>query len=375
MNAERAGLYVHIPFCLTRCGYCDFNAYAGLDHLAGPYVEALRREAELVAGGWQGVPFNSIFFGGGTPTTLASATIGSLIEAFRERFVVLPDAEVACEANPDTVDANSLAGLRRSGVTRLSMGVQSFDADVLASLQRIHSADSARRAYRAAKEAGFDNVNLDLIYGAEGETLDSWRRTLEEAVALRPEHLSCYALTIEPNTMLGRQVAAGMARAPDPDRQADMYELACETLSSAGYRHYEVSNWALPGRECRHNLGYWEGRPYLGLGAGAHSFRAGRRWWNLRPPHQYIESLAANRLPIGGEERILDEGEKLEALLLGLRVDRGVPDSWVPSQVAEDLIGRGLARVRGSRFALTDRGMLLASEVVLAVEGGSLEHT
>jgi len=375
VNAERAGLYVHIPFCLTRCGYCDFNAYAGLDHLAGPYVEALRRETDLVAGEWQGVPFNSIFFGGGTPTTLASATIGSLIQAFRERFVVLPDAEITCEANPDTVDANSLAGLLRSGVNRLSMGVQSFDADVLASLQRIHSADSARRAYQAARDAGYDNVNLDLIYGAEGETLDSWRRTLEEAVALRPEHLSCYALTIEPNTMLGRQVAAGVSRAPDPDRQADMYELACETLNSAGYRHYEVSNWALPGRECRHNLGYWEARPYLGLGAGAHSFRGGRRWWNFRPPHQYIDSLAAKRLPIGGEERILDEDEKLEALLLGLRVDRGVPDSWVPSQVAEDLIGRGLARVRGSRFALTDRGMLLASEVVLAVEGGSLEHS
>ena len=372
MSAERAGLYVHIPFCLTRCGYCDFNAYAGLDHLAAPYVDALSREADLAADGWQGIPFTSIFFGGGTPTTLSSATIGSLIETFRERFTFLPDSEITCEANPDTVDEVSLASLREGGVNRLSMGVQSFDADVLASLQRIHSADSARRAYRAARDAGFDNVNLDLIYGAEGESLDSWRSTLEEAVVFRPEHLSCYALTIEPNTMLGRQMAAGRAQAPDPDRQADMYELACERLRYAGYRHYEVSNWALPGRECRHNTGYWEGRPYLGLGAGAHSFRMGRRWWNVRPPHQYMESLAAKRLPIGGEERIGGADVKLEALLLGLRVDRGVPHSWMPSRVAEDLIERGLGRVRGSRFALTDRGMLLASEVVLAVEGEAI---
>jgi oxygen-independent coproporphyrinogen-3 oxidase len=214
-------------------------------------------------------------------------------------------------------------------------------------------------------------VNLDLIYGAEDETVDSWRRTLEEAVALRPEHLSCYALTVEPNTMLGREVAAGLTRAPDPDRQADMYELACETLSTAGYVHYEVSNWALPGRECLHNLGYWEGRPYLGLGAGAHSFRARRRWWNLRPPHQYMKSVETGEPPIGGEERVRGEDGELETLLLRLRLDRGIAGSSVPPEVADDLIGRGLARRRGTRFALTDRGMLLASEVVLAVEAGS----
>ena len=371
MTVERAGLYVHIPFCLTRCGYCDFNAYAGLDHLAAPYVDALRHEAALTANDWKGLPFASIFFGGGTPTTLSSETIGMLVNTFREGFVLSPDPEITCEANPDTVDVPSLKGLRHAGVNRLSIGVQSFDPDVLASLQRIHSAESAGRAYGAARDAGFGNVNLDLIYGAEGESLDSWQGTLEEAVALRPEHLSCYALTIEPNTMLGRQVAAGIARAPDPDRQADMYELACDTLSSAGYLHYEVSNWALPGRECLHNLGYWEARPYLGLGAGAHSFRAGRRWWNLRPPHQYMETLSEHRLPVGGEEWIRDEDGKLEALLLGLRLDRGVPHAWVPPQLAEDLVERGLGRARGSRFALTDRGMLLASEVVLAVEAGS----
>jgi putative oxygen-independent coproporphyrinogen III oxidase len=371
VTSARAGLYVHIPFCLTRCGYCDFNAYAGLDHLASPYVEALRREAGLAGDGWEDVRFATMFFGGGTPTTLSPETIGRLIRAFRQGFAFTPDAEITCEANPDTVDAGSLAALRGEGVNRLSMGVQSFDPSVLAALQRIHSADSARRAYQAARVAGFDNVNLDLIYGAEGETLESWRRTLEEAVALRPEHLSCYALTIEPNTMLGRQVASGSIPAPDPDRQADMYGIACEILGRAGYVHYEVSNWTLPGRECLHNLGYWEGRPYLGLGAGAHSYRGDRRWWNVRPPHQYIESLAAGRLPTGGEERVEGEEAQLEALLLGLRLNRGIPEAWVPTDVAEDLVGRGLANVGDSRFALTDRGMLLASEVVLAVEAGS----
>jgi putative oxygen-independent coproporphyrinogen III oxidase len=365
-----AGLYVHIPFCLTRCGYCDFNAYAGLDHLAMPYVEALRQEAVRAAKSWKGVGFSTIFFGGGTPTTLPSHTIGMLIESFRELFEFVPNSEITCEANPDTVDERSLADLRRAGVNRLSLGVQSFDPGVLAALQRVHSADSARRAYGAARTAGFDNVNLDLIYGVVGESLDSWRRTVGGAVKLRPEHLSCYALTIEPNTMLGRQVAAGAA-APDPDRQADMYEIACAALGAAGYVHYEVSNWALPGRECLHNLGYWEGRPYLGLGAGAHSFRAGRRWWNLRPPHQYLETIAAGRLPIGGEERLDGREAELETLLLGLRLNRGIPDSWVPADVTEDLLARGLARVRDDRLALTDRGMLLASEVVLAVEAGS----
>jgi putative oxygen-independent coproporphyrinogen III oxidase len=365
-----AGLYVHVPFCLTRCGYCDFNTYAGLDHLSGAYVKALHAEAALVAPRWEGVVFTSLYFGGGTPTTLATTTISGLIDMFRERFGLTPEAEVTCEANPDTVDARSLEELRRAGVTRLSLGVQSFDEGVLRSLQRLHSGDSARRAYRAARSAGFDNVNLDLIYGARGESLDAWRSTLEEAVLLRPDHLSCYALTVEPNTMLGRQVASGATPSPDPDTQSEMYDVACQELGRAGYAHYEVSNWALPGRECLHNLGYWEGRPYLGLGAGAHSYRDGVRWWNLRSPHQYIESVAEGMIPVGGEERVEGPDARLERLLLGLRTARGIPRSSVPGEMRRQLVQEGLARSRGDRFALTDRGLLLASEVVLAVEQG-----
>jgi putative oxygen-independent coproporphyrinogen III oxidase len=363
-----AGLYVHVPFCLTRCGYCDFNAYAGLSHLGPAYAEALRREADLHAGAWAGVRFVSIFFGGGTPTTLPAETLAALVATFRDRFDVADDAEITCEANPDTVDRIYLEGLRAAGITRLSMGVQSFDPAVLASLERVHSADSARRAFGDARAAGFDDVNLDFIYGALGETAASWRRTMEEAVALGPEHLSCYALTVEPNTPLGHRVFTGRIPQPDPDLQADLYEIACERLSAAGYRHYEVSNWALPGHECLHNLGYWEGRPYLGLGAGAHSFRDRRRWWNLRLPQRFLETVAAGRSPVEGEERPDEKEAVLERTLLSVRLDRGIPDSGVPADVAEASLAGGLARRESGRFALTDRGMLLASDLVLALE-------
>jgi putative oxygen-independent coproporphyrinogen III oxidase len=363
---SQAGLYVHVPFCLTRCGYCDFNTYAGLDHLAGGYVEALRREAEMWAPEWQ-EPLVSIFFGGGTPTTLPSATLVSLLDGLRGSFAVDPDAEVTVEANPDTVDEVYLTAIRKAGLTRLSMGVQSFDSQVLKALERIHSPESARRAFAAARRAGFDDVNLDLIYGANGESLDSWRRTLEQALELAPEHVSAYALTIEPATALGRKVAAGLTPPPDPDRQADMYEMTCESLRGAGYEHYEVSNWARPDHCCRHNMGYWEGRPYLGLGAGAHSYRDGVRWWNVRPPQQYMSMVAAGERPMGGEERLSNDERRIERLLLGLRTADGVPSAWVDERRADEFVADGLALRRGAYVALTDSGLFLASDLVLAL--------
>lgn len=364
VGSADAGLYVHVPFCLTRCGYCDFNAHAGLDHLKAPFVEALLAEADLAAPSWAGIRFVSVFLGGGTPTTLPPPAIAGILDRLRTRFDLAPDAEVTSEANPDTVDEASLTALRGAGVTRLSMGAQSFDPSVLRALERIHSPDSVRRAVGAARAAGFDDVNLDLIYGTRGESEASWARTLDEALALGPEHLSCYALTIEGSTPLGRQVSLGLQAPPDPDEQADRYEVACGRLARAGYRHYEVSNWARPGRECLHNLGYWRGRPYLGLGPGAHSHRAGRRWWNVRSPERYVAEVAAGRQPVGGEEALDPQTARLERLLLGLRVADGVPASWVPPQVAGRFVDRGLAHRRDGRFALTDRGMLLANEVV-----------
>jgi putative oxygen-independent coproporphyrinogen III oxidase len=364
-----AGLYVHVPFCLTRCGYCDFNTYANLGHLRPSYVEALRAEADLSAVDWSDEHFVSLFLGGGTPTLVPLPEMVSLLDHLRTTFAFEPDAEVTAEANSDTVEESYLRGLREAGVTRLSMGLQSFDRAVLRALERIHSPESALAAFRSARRAGFDDVNLDLIYGADGESVVSWRTTLERTIELEPDHVSAYALTIEPATPLGRKVQAGLVPPPDPDVQAEMYDVACETLGQAGFEHYEVSNWAKPGHRCRHNLGYWDGRPYLGLGAGAHSYREGRRWWNVRPPTQYLELVAAGERPVGGEELLGDDERRIERLFLGLRVADGVPASWVEERLAQPLVDDGLAQRRAGRLALTERGLFVANDIVLALSG------
>jgi oxygen-independent coproporphyrinogen-3 oxidase len=362
-----AGLYVHVPFCFTRCGYCDFNAYAGLDHLASRYVDSLEAEAGLWAEDWRGERFHSVFLGGGTPTTLDQADLVHLLVGLRGRFDVESRAEVTIEANPDTVDAAKLAALLEAGYTRLSMGAQSFDQRVLDALERVHRPASVRRAFAAARAAGHTNVNLDLIYGANGETLPTWRRTLKETIALRPEHVSAYALTIEPATPLGRKVQAGLVPGPEPDLQADMFELACELLGQAGYGHYEVSNWALSGFECRHNLGYWRKQPYLGLGAGAHSYRDGRRWWNLRPPTEYLNAVEHGLRPVGGEERLTPQDERLEEIFLKLRILEGVSVTSVAGDVASGFLKQGLLRRRNGHLVPTERGMLLLNELVLGL--------
>ncbi len=362
-----AGIYVHVPFCLTRCGYCDFNAYAGMDHLQPRYLSALHSEAALTAMSWSDDEIVSVFLGGGTPTTMPTDDLAGLLTRLRSLFDVTDDAEITTEANPDTVDRDSLAALRAAGFDRLSMGAQSFDLRVLDALERVHSPDSVRRAFGDARAAGYENVNLDLIYGADGESLESWDATLRETVALAPEHVSAYALTIEPATALGRDVAAGATPAPDPDLQADMFSLACEVLGAAGYRHYEISNWAKPGDECRHNLGYWERRPYLGLGAGAHSYREDHRWWNLRPPEGYMEAVEAGRVPIGGEEHLEPSDTYLEEVFLRLRILEGIPSSWVDDGVADPFLDGGLLTDEDGRLVPTERGMLLLNELVLAL--------
>jgi oxygen-independent coproporphyrinogen-3 oxidase len=364
-----AGLYVHVPFCVTRCGYCDFNAYAGLDHLRSRYIAALVREADLAADEWSGETFVSVFLGGGTPTTLDVEDLQALLTRLRSTVDVASDAEITIEANPDTVDRAGLSGLLDAGYARLSMGAQSFDHAVLAALERLHDPDSAKRAMHAARAAGYANVNLDLIYGANGETLESWERTLRATVDLQPEHVSAYALTIEQSTPLGRKVQRGVVPAPDADLQADMFELACEVLGEAGFRHYEVSNWAKPGLECRHNLGYWERRPYLGLGAGAHSYRDDGRWWNVRPPEEYLSLVENGRLPIGGDERLEPSDAHLEEVFLRLRILEGVPSSWIEDERSAPFVESGLLLEIDGALVPTERGMLLLNELVLALAG------
>jgi oxygen-independent coproporphyrinogen-3 oxidase len=365
--ATIGGIYVHVPFCLTRCGYCDFNAYAGLERLQPRYLRALLAEASLAAPSWRDVEVDTVFLGGGTPTTMEPADLKSLMTHLRDRFRVTDDVEITIEANPDTVDRTRLEQLRAAGFDRLSMGAQSFDPAVLRSLERVHSPESVRRAFDAARAAGYDNVNLDLIYGADGEGLDSWEDTLHETVALAPEHVSAYALTIEPATPLGRRVAAGEVPPPDPDLQADMFSAACDVLASAGYVHYEVSNWAKPGYECRHNLGYWERRPYLGLGAGAHSYRDARRWWNVRPPEDYLARVEAGELPEGGTEQLAASDAYLEEVFLRLRTLQGIPASWVDAGIAEPYLQLGLLTLDADALIPTERGMLLLNELVLAL--------
>jgi putative oxygen-independent coproporphyrinogen III oxidase len=369
-----AGLYVHVPFCLTRCGYCDFNAYAGLDGLKPRYVEALCREASLAAPEWP-ERFVSVFLGGGTPTSLEPRHLAELLAHLQETFDLDDGAEITIEANPDTVDEPRLRTLHDAGYRRLSIGAQSFDPSVLTALERIHQPESVRRAFRAARAAGYDDLNLDLIYGANGESIASWRRTLEETIALAPEHVSAYALTIEPATRLGRKVAAAEITAPDPDTQADMFELACELLGSAGYLHYEVSNWARPGFECRHNLGYWERRPYLGLGAGAHSSRGSYRWWNIRPPETYLEAVESGALPVGGSEELGAEEIALEETLLRLRTQRGIGAEAESARRAERFVADGLLARENGSYVATERGMLLLNELVLGLAEPSLAQT
>jgi putative oxygen-independent coproporphyrinogen III oxidase len=372
-----AGIYVHVPFCMTRCGYCDFNAYAGLDALKPSYLEALFQEVELAAPAWHGEEFVSVFLGGGTPTTMEPADLKALLAHLRDRFALTRQAEVTIEANPDTVDEASLRALLEAGYDRLSMGAQSFDPSVLKALERIHQPASVRRAMAAARRAGYANVNLDLIYGAEGESADSWERTLHETAGLAPEHVSAYALTIEPATPLGRKVAAGVSPEPDPDLQAEMFQVACDVLRDAGYRHYEVSNWAKPGYECAHNLGYWERRPYVGLGAGAHSYRDDTRWWNVRPPETYMEMVERGELPIGGSESLEPSDAYLEEVFLKLRILEGVPASWFEEQRYEPFVASGLLVDDLGQLVPTERGMMLLNELVLGLtsEGARSSQT
>jgi oxygen-independent coproporphyrinogen-3 oxidase len=367
VGSDPAGIYVHIPFCLTRCGYCDFNAYAGLDGLKPRYLRALLAEATLAAPPWEGVPFASVFLGGGTPTTMEPADLKALLVHLRERFGIADDAEVTIEANPDTVDHRVFEQLLAAGYDRVSLGAQSFDARVLDRLERLHSPGSVRNAVAAARRAGIRNLNLDLIYGVDRESVGSWERSLRETVALAPDHISAYALTIEPATPLGRQVASGARPAPDPDVQAEMFELACEILRDAGYHHYEVSNWAKPGYECRHNLGYWERRPYLGLGAGAHSYRDATRWWNTRPPETYLAQVEAGELPVGGSETLEPGDAYLEEVFLKLRILEGVPSAWFEPATYEPFVDAGLLVDDLGTLVPTERGMLLLNELVLGL--------
>jgi putative oxygen-independent coproporphyrinogen III oxidase len=376
------GVYAHVPFCLSRCHYCDFVTYTGMEGLRRPYAAALLAEAELAvaATGPEPPTVTSVFVGGGTPTLLPAGDLGRLLERLRALLPFAPDVEVTVEANPETVDQAVADGLVEAGVTRVSLGAQSFDERVLAALGRTHGPDRVGQAVAALRRAGVDALNLDLIFGCPSEDDASWAASLAGAVALGPEHVSAYALTIEAATRFGRMVADGRMAEPDEDLLADRYETACAMLAAAGFRHYEVSNWALPGepfdssplpsRASRHNLTYWRRGPYLGLGAGAHEFTGGVRRWNGPGVPAYLAALAAGRRPTAGEERLTDQQTAFELLALRLRTADGL-DQAEAERLGIDPAGEPVAELRqagllapGPRVALTERGMFLHGEVV-----------
>ena len=388
-------LYIHIPFCATKCPYCDFNTYSGIEHMMPDYLEALSREIAFwgaALGHSRGKqPIGTVFFGGGTPSYLPSDNIHRLMDTVRSSFNLVPDAEVTLECNPDDVSSDRLAQWKGAGINRISMGVQSLDDGLLKVLGRRHTAQAALEAYVAAGDGGFDNVNLDLMYGLADQTMDQWRSSLTGVLELRPAHLSLYCLTLEEGTPMEAWVRHGKLSEPDPDLAADMYLLAESMMDDAGYDHYEISNWALPGRESRHNLTYWRNQHYVGVGPGAHSYLDGCRFANLKSPRGYVKSMAELEQPFGGEMddpvRLLKERgvvdfteaidtrlEMAETMMLGLRLSEGVSEedfekrfgmslrTAYPDQISE-LQEIELLKWRQGSLILTPQGRLLGNEV------------
>ncbi|HEY7627010.1 MAG TPA: radical SAM family heme chaperone HemW, partial [Ilumatobacteraceae bacterium] len=337
------GVYLHIPFCRHRCDYCAFATWTDRDHLIERYLEALRGDIERA----DLPPVTSVFVGGGTPTRVPAADLGAVLEV----IPVVAGAEVTVECNPDDVTDEMMRTFAAAGVNRVSLGVQSMVPSVLASLGRTHVPANVEHAVDALRAAAIPTFNLDIIYGGHGESLDDWRATLDGVLALQPPHVSAYALTIEAGTPL----AEDPSRHPDDDDLADKYELADELLGAAGLANYEVSNWAIPGHECRHNVLYWRQGNYRGFGSAAHSHHDGRRWWNVRTPERYIAAVENGESTEAAGETLDDETRRLEGLQLALRMQEGVPAGALD---AHDL--DGLIVADGDRVRLTRAGRLLA---------------
>jgi oxygen-independent coproporphyrinogen-3 oxidase len=387
MTTEYA-LYFHIPFCTHRCAYCDFNTYAGQESLISKYVEALCNEIEIVANSAP-VRFSAhtIFFGGGTPSLLSVAQFESILKTVRKFYQLNPQSEISLEANPGTVTLDSLRDLHSLGFNRISLGVQSANPEELRQLERIHDYFDVIDAVSWARRAGFDNLNLDLIFGLPEQTLDRWKATVNLVLGLHPEHLSLYALTIEHGTPFGRWAQHGLLSVPDPDAAADMYEWAGKTLEAAGFEQYEISNWANPGRQCLHNLQYWRNQPYLGFGAGAHGSAGGLRISNVLRIKPYLDRLQPEHQPSNytfplspatvSQNKISRRVEMQETMLTGLRLTCegvsavdfafrfGVEMHDVFSKEIDELVDLSLLEWADPVLRLTKRGCLLGNQVFL----------
>lgn len=347
------GAYLHIPFCRHRCDYCAFATWTDRHHLEERYLDACLRHVETAV--TDGIPeVTSVFVGGGTPTLVAPHRLLSIVR----QLPLAPDVELTIEANPDDLDGRLAEAYATGGVNRVSLGVQSMAPKVLSALGRTHDPDNVRRAVSALHDAGIA-VNLDLIYGVAGETDEDWSRTLDEAIALEPAHVSAYALTVEAGTPL----ATDPARHPDDDVQADRYEVATDRLAAAGFDWYEISNWARPGHECRHNQLYWSRGEYLAIGCAAHGHRDGRRFWNHRTPERYIRAIEGGTSPESGSETLGPDEARGERLQLAIRTRDGVPAAEVDESLLEQL--DGFVERRGDRVVLTRAGRFLADDVAI----------
>jgi oxygen-independent coproporphyrinogen-3 oxidase len=363
------GIYVHVPFCTARCGYCDFNTYVASSRgVQQGFVEAALMELRMARAQVGERTAHTVFFGGGTPTLLGEQALRRLLDGVSDTFDLARDAEVTTEANPESVDARMLAALRGGGFTRISLGMQSAAAHVLRTLDRLHTPGRAAAAALEAREAGFEHVSLDLIYGTPGESDTDWERTLEAALAADPDHISAYALTVEPGTALAAAVKRGTTPAPDDDAQARRFRLADERLVAAGLEWYELSSWATAEQaRCRHNVGYWRSHDWWGIGPGAHSHVSGERWWNVRRPADYARRLRDGRSPAAGRESLGARELALEAVMLGLRERRGIALSSlsaVGAQAARQQETLGRVELAGDRVTLTLEGRLFADAVI-----------
>lgn len=364
MSTTNVGVYLHIPFCRHRCDYCAFATWTDRQNLDHRYLSACRVHAKLELAG--GLRTTSVFVGGGTPSLVNPETLGELINSFHAAH----DAEITVECNPDDVTDELIATYVRFGVNRISLGVQSMEPSVLRSLGRTHDPANVHKAVASAKAHNID-VNLDLIYGAHGETVTQWESTLEQAIALEPDHVSAYALTVEPGTPLARDTV----RHPNDDDQATKYERATTQLAAAGYEWYEISNWAKPDKRCRHNLTYWLGGDYIAIGCAAHGYRGGTRYWNRYTPERYIEAIESGADPTAGSEHLSEDEQRIERLSLLIRTGAGVPvDSFNEADLAGPLrtLVEQVGHVEKSwrvgdedRIVLTRAGRLLANEVAI----------
>ncbi|MDA1227532.1 MAG: radical SAM family heme chaperone HemW [Chloroflexi bacterium] len=388
-DTRRISLYVHVPFCETKCPYCDFNTYARIESLMPSYIKALVAEIRLWGQLLSKPTVHTVFLGGGTPSYLPAEDIETVMSAVQDAFELESGAEVTMEANPGDFDAGKLKQYLAAGVNRLSIGVQSFDDDLLQKLGRRHSAQGAIDAYRMAIDAGFENVSIDLMYGLPYQSPEQWESTLDALSNLNPPHVSMYCLTLEGGTPMERWVKSGQMPEPDPDLAADMYLAAQERMKAQGYRHYEISNWAGVGMESRHNLTYWRNQPYIGVGPGAHSYLPGYRFFNLKSPRDYIDIMQATvdhsseagtkeiiqKMPVVETIEDIDKDlEMAETMMMGLRLDTGIevrdfnerfggPPSAYYGETLDELASLGLLMSEDGCLRLTHRGRMMGNQV------------